>query len=274
MTLDCEVVRTRSGAVAMRDRLTGEVMHPVVGPRVESQKLYVEAARLPERLQDRGSGPLRLLDVGLGAGSNAIEALEAAQSLGESARPLEIVSFDRSLAALTEALRPDHAAHFGLDGSVGEAARELVQHGSFRGARTSWRLSLGSLPATLEAEAAESADVVFWDPFSPLQNPELWTVAAFQALHRLCRSGATFFTYSAATATRSALLLAGFAVGEGDITGFGKRTTQAALHAKDLSAPLGKRWLERLARSSAPFPSDAPPDALACIAACAQFVEP
>ena len=32
----CEVVITRSGAPAMRDRAVGELMHPVVGPLVEA----------------------------------------------------------------------------------------------------------------------------------------------------------------------------------------------------------------------------------------------
>ena len=41
--------------------------------------------------------------------------------------------------------------------------------------------------------------------------------------------------------------------------------------ASDLPAPLGPRWLARVARSSAPFPSDAPPDALERLRALPQF---
>ncbi len=78
-------------------------------------------------------------------------------------------------------------------------------------------------------------------------------------------------TYSAATATRSALLLAGFAVGVGDTTFAGKQTTQAAVGIERLARPLDRRWLERLARSSAAFPADAPADALTRIAEGSQF---
>jgi queuine tRNA-ribosyltransferase len=86
---------------------------------------------------------------------------------------------------------------------------------------------------------------------------------AFTALFRLCRDGATVHTYSGATATRSALLLAGFAVGEGVELDDGRHTTCAAMRPEDLARPLDRRWLERLGRSSAPFPPDAPANALA-----------
>jgi queuine tRNA-ribosyltransferase len=84
-------------------------------------------------------------------------------------------------------------------------------------------------------------------------------------------------TYSAATPTRSALLLAGFAVGMGNSTGHRAQTTVAALHPSDLREPLGARWLARLSRSTAPFPADVPQEAAARaealrqIAQCPQF---
>jgi queuine tRNA-ribosyltransferase len=123
----------------------------------------------------------------------------------------------------------------------------------------------------LSREPEASADIVFWDPFSPLANPELWNFEAFTALRRSCRAGATVFTYSGATRVRAALLLAGFSVGHGAAIRAGKEATVAALAPAVLARPLGRSWLERLARSSAPFPSDAPVDALARVRALPQF---
>ncbi len=266
MTLDCEIVVTRSGAKAVRDRLTGELMHPVVGPAVESQRLYIAPSRLEERLRESGES-LVLLDVGLGAASNAIAAWSLAHAIGR--RHLTIVSFDRSTAALELAL--EHGDAFGLAGDAASAARALLDRGVHESPHVSWRLALGDLLPMLAREPAASADVVFWDPFSPKANPDLWTLAAFTAVHRLCRDGATLHTYSRATAVRSALLLAGFAVGEGVMLEQGRRTTEAAMHARDLREPLERRFLERLGRSSAAFPVDAPPDALDRVSRAAQF---
>jgi queuine tRNA-ribosyltransferase len=277
VSLDCEVVESRSGAAAMRDRATGELMHPLVGPALEAQRLYVQPSRLQARLRERdvadGSAlrPLVLLDVGLGAASNSIAAWQLSEAAPAHARRLEIVSFDRSVAALALALAPEHCAAFGLAGRAGQAARALIEAQRHHSDRTCWRLQLGELPGSLEREPAGSADVVFWDPFSLRANPELWTCAAFARLRGLCRDGATVHTYSGATGVRSALLLAGFAVGIGEPVSRGKYGTCAALRVEDLVTPLDARWLQRLTRSSAPLPADAPRDALARIAAMPQF---
>ncbi|MDC0722860.1 MnmC family methyltransferase [Nannocystis bainbridge] len=266
MSDDCEVVTTTGGARAILDRRVGEVMHPVVGPAVEATRLYCEPARLAARL--RGQAPLVLLDVGLGAGSNAIAAWRLSEARDRGER-LTIVSYERSLDALTLALRPEHAASFDLDGPAGVAAHALLGAGHHDTALTSWRLVVGELPASLAEGPA--ADVVFWDPFSPRANPELWSVAAFTALRRRCRPGATVHTYSGATAVRSALLLAGFFVGVGEPTGDHKAATCASVDATDLERPLDPRWLARLARSTAAFPADAPADAYARVASHPQF---
>lgn len=261
MSLDCEVVVTQSGARAMRDRTSGEVMHPVVGPLVEAEHLYLEPSRLKSRLLERAPGPCVLLDVGLGAGSNAALAFRLSESLPSDARPLAIESLDRSTAALELALDPAHATAFGLVGSAVAAARDLVQKGLHETARTRWQFHAGDALQTLARLDEASVDVVFWDPFSPRRNADLWSFAAFRVLRRVCRPGATVHTYSGSTAVRSALVLADFCVGVGPTIAKGKSATVAALALDELVSPLDHRWLERLSRSSAAFPPDAPPDA-------------
>ena len=266
-----EVVTTRSGARAMLDRGTGEVMHPISGPVEEARDLYVRPSRLEERLRAERPAPLVLLDVGLGAGSNAAAAWTLSEARAAATPRLHIVSFDRTLAALELALGSEHAATFGFAGTTLAAGSRLLAQGRAEGASTTWRASLGELPSTLLVEPPASADIVYWDPFSPRANPDLWSVAAFTALRRLCRDGATVHTYSGATATRTALLLAGFAVGRGSVLPSGRQATVAATRCEGLDAPLDLRWLDRLSRSSAPFSSDAPSDALERVARLPQF---
>ena len=266
----------------MRDVASGEVMHPGTGPGVEPKELYVIPSRLRERLSDpRSGGPrLVLLDVGLGAASNAIAAWRVSESLPRTARRLEIVSFDNDLSALALALEPAHAASFGLTSTESDAyaaASELLRAGRHETERTVWRLCSGDFPERFAAEPAASADVVYWDFYSAKTHPHLWSVSTLGALRRVCRSGATLHTYSTATSFRSALLLAGFAVGVGGRTGLRAETTIAAVDVADLAEPLAERWLQRLARSSVSFPAEvgldaeARAEALARVRACAQF---
>jgi queuine tRNA-ribosyltransferase len=255
----------------MLDRTSGEVMHPVVGPLVEAERLYVAPSELEQRLRGPGNDPLVLLDVGLGAGSNAAAAIRVRESLPNEVRRLSLLSIDRSLAALTLALQPEHAAAFGWSEPAARIARCLLRDGAYGSARLDWQLREADILHTLEEHPTASVDIVFWDPFSPAANPELWTLAAFRAVRRVCRPGATLHTYSGATAVRSALLLAGFNVGIGEKIAEGKHATVAALHPSTLTTPLDARWLERLARSSAPFPPDAPLDALERVRSSPQF---
>lgn len=262
-----EVVTTPSGALAMRCRETGETMHPGVGPIVEADALYVQQSRLAARLAAQTT-PLVLFDIGLGAGSNALAARAIAEAAAPGSAPLHIVSFERDLGALRLAL--DHGSAFGLDGAAGEAARALITQGEHTTPHTRWSLRHGDLLTALSVEPTR-ADVVFWDPYSPKANPDLWTVAAFAACRRVAGPRCTLYTYSASTATRVALLLAGWAVGVGDAIGSKAQTTAAAVDVADLVRPLDPRWLPRVARSDAPLPSDAPPDVAQRIATAPQF---
>ena len=104
-------------------------------------------------------------------------------------------------------------------------------------------------------------ELVFFDPFSPRANPELWTPAILSAVRERCREegqGALLATYSAATPTRVTLLLAGYFVGAGVSTGSKQETTVAATRREALLQPLGERWLARWERSSARGPHGAP----------------
>ena len=275
-----EVVTLKSGVRAMRDCASGQIMHCGTGPAIESRAIYVEPSRLETRLQSPGEDSLVVFDVGLGAASNALAAWRVSESLPLSARRLEIVSFDHDLSPLKLALAPEHAEAFGLsreNAASHAAALAMLTERRHETPRTLWRLAFGDLLESLARCPAESADIVYWDMYSRDVSPELWTVSTFRCLRRVCRAGATMHTYSAATSTRSGLLLAGFAVGIGDRTGDKEQTTIAATDAAHLTTPLDRRWLTRLERSSAAFPSDVPEDAdaraeaLARIRALPQF---
>jgi queuine tRNA-ribosyltransferase len=269
-----EVVRTRGGALAMRSVEAGEVMHPGVGPLAEAEALYVRQSRLAERLRAAGATEPRELivfDIGLGAGSNALAARAVAEAAPPDAARLHLVSFERDLGALALAL--EHGDTFGAVGDAAIAARALLADGKHESAGTRWELRRGDLVERL-ADEPTRADAVFWDPFSPRANPSLWTIAAFAAVRRVAGPRCTLVTYSASTATRVALLLAGWAVGIGDAIGEKAQTTAAAVDAIDLARPLDRSWLARLSRPDAPLPSDAtdaPPDVAARVAALPQF---
>jgi len=251
---DFELVTLRNGTRAVRHLGHGEVMHPSVGPWQEARALYVEQSHLAEKLQ-LGGPPLRVWDVGLGAGTNAVAALTCARELGQlQRRELEVVSFEIDLAPLRLALAD--AQGFAFLQPFAAAGSALLSGEPWSEGRSSWRVHLGDA-AESWSRAWQPADLIFFDPFSPSSNPALWTPAAFAKLRAHARDdgeGCTLYTYSAATPTRVSLLLGGFFVGTGIATGMKKETSVAATRRELLAAPLDARWLARWERSAAQAP--------------------
>ena len=254
---DFELVTLRNGSRAVRHLGHGEVMHPSVGPWKEALGLYVEQPRLAERLRQPGA-PLVIHDVGLGAATNAVAALTCARELGaERRRPLEVVSFEVDLAPLRLALADP--AGFPFLQPFRAAAEALMRDGVWESEGLRWRLHLGDAVPFLDG-ALPVADLVYFDPFSPASNPDMWTEGVLARVRRHCREdgeGALLLTYSAATPTRVTLLLAGFFVGAGAATGTKGETTVAATRRESLASPLAERWLERWKRSSSRAPHGA-----------------
>src|SRR3954469_15662298 len=134
---DFELVTLRNGTRAVRHRGHGEVMHPSVGPWLEACALYVEQSRLAERLQAAGP-PLRVWDVGLGAGTNAVAALTCARELGaRQRRELRIVSFEIDLAPLRLALAD--ADGFPFLQPFADAAATLLKGEPWHDERCHWQ---------------------------------------------------------------------------------------------------------------------------------------
>ncbi len=260
---DYEIQTSPQGFSSIRQLSSGEVMHSVSAPADEAERLYVAQSRLGERLRRRDetdTEPLVVWDVGLGAASNAMGALQRAEAELAAAgaagtRPLQIVSFERDLDPLELAAR--HASHF--PHLRHPAPHALLRDGLWRRAdgQIEWRLLRGDF---LELFAdAPAPDLVFYDPFSSKTDTALWQADVFARLHRHFRPRpATLYTYSAGTGVRAALLHAGFYVGEGVGTG-PKATTTIAYgtrpDAQDAARLLGAEWLARWRRSGSKFPA-------------------
>lgn len=247
-----ELVTTRTGFRAVRHTGHGEIMHPV-GPWEEANRLYVDQLELEKRLALPTEDALRVLDVGLGAGTNAIAALTRAEKMGPARRrPLEIVSLEVDLTPLRLALNDPEGFPFLQPWK--HAVEALLAEGRWDSPNLTWRVLEGDA-VKLVNELDGQFEVIFFDPFSPESNPTMWTIDFLREIRsRTPREGAVLSTYSAATPTRVSLLLAGFFVGHGLSTGHKGETTFAATVKDLVPNPLGMRWLERWQRSSAPGP--------------------
>ena len=256
-----ELKRQPSGALAVRDREFGETMHPGGGPWAEANGLYVAGSGLPALLtgppSSAAAGPLVLFDVGLGAAANALAAIACREELarrGGSPRPLAVISFEADPEPLRFALA--HAGQLGYLLGHEPKVEALLRDGRWEEPEALvWEVRWGDFPRLI-GEEPQRADAIFFDPFSPRVNPDMWSVPTLEAAYRCRRPGAAtrLLTYSTALGVRAALLLAGFFVGEGPRQAGGRGSTEAATFFSDLREPLEMRWLRRWQRGHDPWP--------------------
>jgi queuine tRNA-ribosyltransferase len=258
---DYEVHRAWEGFASIRQISSGEIMHSRTAPMEEARKLYVEQSFLTERLTENRSNkePLVIWDVGLGAGANAMAAIECHEQVS-GARPLRIISFENDLDSLRLALRqqPDFP-YLRVDATSAILADCHWQ--SADGAGLSWQLLTGDFLETMESAAAP--DLIFYDMFSTRSSAHLWKLGVFRKLFAACAGRAVeLFTYTCSTANRAALLVAGFHLARGRNAGEKIETTIALTPAALRSSYARRRellasdWLAKWNRSAAKFPAD------------------
>ncbi|TSA34599.1 MAG: tRNA guanosine(34) transglycosylase Tgt [Verrucomicrobiaceae bacterium] len=254
-----EIHTAREGFASIRHIHSGEIMHSRTPPMDEANRLYIEQSRLSGLLRESGAEPLVIWDVGLGAGANAMAAINCHGKEAGPVRDLHIISFENDLDSLRLAFRNNDQFHY-LRHSAPAAILKESKWTSKSHPGLSWTLVSGNFLEVMEAAPAPP-DLIFYDMFSGKTNAEAWTLAAFRRLFAACRGRrAELFTYTCSTASRVAMLAAGFFVARGRSTGDKTETTiaftpQAGRAGRDL---LGADWLAKWRRSTARFPADLP----------------
>ena len=202
---------------SIKHKESGEYMHSSEDPWHESQKVYIKQSKLADRLQ---KAPLVVWDFGLGAGTNAMGVVRCFEELKEKSAPLELISFENNLEALSLALI--NPSGFWYLNHRGPPA--ILNEQFFQSDNMSWKLLYGD--AQDRYKEASLPDVIFFDPFSYKVDAPLWSLEFFKELHtHLNNKSMIAFTFTASTAVRASLLTAGFWVGYGVSTGQKLETT-------------------------------------------------
>jgi queuine tRNA-ribosyltransferase len=262
---DYEIHTAREGFASILHVASGEIMHSRTPPMEEARRLYVEQAYLAERVRGEGE-PLVIWDVGLGAAANAMAAIRCyeEQAVAGPVRPMQIVSFENDLDSLALAFeyneRFAYLRHSGPAGILRKGHWQSRVH-----AGLSWTLVRGNFQETM-TNAPAAPEVIFYDMFSGKTNGGQWTLEAFRRLFAACEGRETeLFTYTVSTASRAALLVAGFHVAKGRNAG-DKVETTIAFTPQALGGTfaqrrelLGVEWLGKWRRSAARIPAWLPP---------------
>ncbi|MES3675329.1 bifunctional tRNA (5-methylaminomethyl-2-thiouridine)(34)-methyltransferase MnmD/FAD-dependent 5-carboxymethylaminomethyl-2-thiouridine(34) oxidoreductase MnmC [Halomonas elongata] len=198
--------------------------------RAETEHVFLDANRLPERFQDwTEDRPFVIGETGFGTGLNMLCAWACFDAHAPARARLHLVStelypLDRRDLARALAAWPDLADR---------AAVLLAQwpepvsgvHRLWLDARVTLDLHFGDTAERLRWLDGR-VDAWFLDGFAPARNPDMWQPALFAAMAARSRPGATFATFTCAGVVKRGLAAAGFAWRK--VPGFGRKREMLA----------------------------------------------
>jgi tRNA U34 5-methylaminomethyl-2-thiouridine-forming methyltransferase MnmC len=233
-------VETEDGSLTFWNEEYKEHYHTPAGARLEAEEKYIVPGKLRARLEQ---ADVSLLDVCFGLGYNSLTAMNVAatgirqRAPGTSENHLSVTALEMDRRVVRAA-----AKHIGTRENDAfdwrNALGDLYANRSCRSPNASCLLHWGDARYTITHLAPDAFDLVFLDAFSTQRNSELWTVDFLKKLRRVMKPDAVMLTYCAAIPVRSAMMEAGFFVGETAPIGRQRGGTIAAMRAEDIEIPL------------------------------------
>jgi len=208
-----EIIRTADGSDTLYNRELDQHCHSIFGAVTESRHIFIEAGFLhaSEKIlrTERNPQPeLTILEIGFGTGLNALLTLAEAEKLGIRVHYTAIEPFPvdescwRALnypamfgsVDLHQVFSKLHLAAWGQPESVSD------------------KFTILKLIKKLESyiPPAEAFDIIYFDAFDPVAQPELWTQEIFRKLYHALKPGGILVTYSVKGTIVRALQTAGF----------------------------------------------------------------
>ena len=202
-------VTTADRSVTFFNEEVQEHYHAVnVGAVKEAMKKFVEPCSIAELAE---LGEIVILDVCFGLGYNSAAAIDVALQANPECK-LRIIGLEKDVAIVNKMkeLHPP-LEHYDI-------LQRLSKNRTVTEGNVTATLLVGDARETIH-DVATKVDVVFFDPFSPKKQPELWTVDVFKAIKQRMRPGGVLATYSCAKVVRENLEKAGFDVQDSVVIG-------------------------------------------------------
>ncbi|MFQ5620347.1 MAG: tRNA (5-methylaminomethyl-2-thiouridine)(34)-methyltransferase MnmD [Candidatus Nanoarchaeia archaeon] len=195
-----EPVKTMDGSYTLKSERFGQFYHSFTGAVEESELKYVAPCDIRERAK---KGSLKILDVCFGIGYNSAAAIDAALEANPKCK-IEVVALeiDEELLNSMQKMNPPLKSYAWIKG--------LKNKLEFKEGNVKLKLYLGDANETIKKCKDDYFDCVFFDPFSPATNPEMWSASLLGAVRDKMGSGSILATYSCARMVRENLKSAGF----------------------------------------------------------------
>jgi tRNA U34 5-methylaminomethyl-2-thiouridine-forming methyltransferase MnmC len=204
--------KTDDGSWSLIHGVHGEAFHGALGAKSEAQLLYIESSSFGERIR---SSPIRVLDVGLGLGYNALTTIENWLQIPER-HDLVLDSLECDLNLVRQLLTGCAPWQKGwpplwlawLRGISEVSSQQFQLNLGKPGRALKW--SIYDSDTFFCQTTKEAYDYIWQDPFSPKVSPRCWSQGWFEDLAARSQPLTELLTYSVAGHVRRNLDTAGF----------------------------------------------------------------
>jgi chorismate dehydratase len=215
------IIPTADGTETILNEEYGEAYHSTkAGAYKESLHKFVNACRIPELAKEKEK--IYILDVGFGLGYNVAVAIKEATAVNSNIK-LNIYSIEKDKTIfekiksikihpdLTEIYKKLLSGDFSKE-KIGNKTYEIYTASD---KNFSLKIIFGEGREIIKSlnKTNLKFDAVFFDPFSPKVNTEMWTINLFKLIKNLLKNKGILATYSASLAVRKGLIEAGFKIG-------------------------------------------------------------
>ena len=203
--MERQIIATKDGSHTIILPEKAISYHSRHGAIAESRHIFIESGLHHFMVHHPGLRTLRILELGFGTGLNAfLTALEAEQMLIHIAyTALETEPLTKEESDVLN--YPDYLGARELFLKLHAGWNELTQPSSY--------MQLQKIHTSLQDYDTESRfHLIYYDAFSPGDQPELWTEAIFHKMVRLMEPGGILLTYCSKGDVRRAMKAAGLKV--------------------------------------------------------------
>lgn len=207
---------TDDGSPTLVDRISGDSMHSGCGAWGETQHVYLRNSGIEARLQNGMSS--RVLEIGLGSGMGCLMTAEFAETAGVD---VHYMALERMLPPSSLVRQLDFAS-LGISAAIIDDYCRLLDdsqlavannplHRSKLASRCDLAIHVGdALQWNSGDERAFNA--IYFDPYSPESNAELWDAPFLRKMHGVLASGGRLVSYCVNRRVRDRLTSVGFEV--------------------------------------------------------------
>ena len=217
-TGEIRVVETEDGSRTLYLPGLDETYHSTYGAVTESRHVYIEKGLDFWRAAHPEAKSVRVFEMGLGTGTNAMLAMDWCVTNDCKMRYYSVEKFP-----LGQDLMREYWWSTGIH-DCDDSVKQDVSRRSDALHSSPWEqwIEIPLLNGAFEVYKHESdiqdavipkdIDVVFWDAFGPQKQEGVWGVELFQPIFHAMQEGGVFVTYSAAGDVKRALKQVGFVV--------------------------------------------------------------